>query len=79
MDDKPTIRRGLLPVLISVYDLINLVAPFLLKGRLVIQRLCKTNLNLDEPIDDGTAQEWLKWRNNPLSLHGKSITECLKP
>ena len=34
---------------------------------------------MDEPIDDDTAQEWLKWRNNLMTLDGKSIARCLKP
>ena len=79
MDDKPTTRRGLLAALSSVYDPLGLGAPFLLKGKLIIQRLCRNNLKWDGPIDDDTAQEWLKWRNNLMTLDGKSIARCLKP
>ena len=68
MDDKSTTRRGLLAALSSVYDPLGLEAPFLLKGRLIIQRLCKNNLKWDEPIDNDTAQEWFKWRNNLMTL-----------
>ena len=64
MGDKPTTRCGLLAALSSVYDPLGFGAPFLLKGRLIIQRLCRNNLKWDEPTDDDTAQEWLKWRNN---------------
>ena len=79
MDDKPTIPRGFLAALSSVYDPLGLGAPFLLKDRLIIQRLSRNNLKWDEPIDDDTAQEWPKWRNNMLTLDGKSIARCLKP
>ena len=75
--DKPTNRRGLLAALSSVYDLLGLGAPFLLKCRLIIQRLCRNNLKWAEPIDDDTAQEWLKWRNNLMALDGKSIAKTL--
>ena len=44
MDDKPTTRRGLLAALSSGYDPLGLGAPFLLKGRLIIPRLCRNNL-----------------------------------
>ena len=54
MDDKPPIPHGLLATLSSVYD--PLGALFLFKNRLIIQRLCKNNLNWDEPIYDDTAQ-----------------------
>ena len=49
--------------LISVFDWRDLGVIFLLKGRLVIQRLCKNNLSCDEPVGDDTAQECLNWRN----------------
>ena len=45
MDDKPATRRGLLAALSSVYDPLGLGASFLLKGRLIIERLYKNNLN----------------------------------
>ena len=79
MDDKQPTQCGLLAALSIVYDPLGLGAPFLLKDRLIIQKLCKNNLNWDEPIDDDTAQEWLKWRNNLKTLDGKSIARCLKP
>ena len=79
MDDKAPTQHELLAVLSSVYDPLGLGAPFLLKDRLIIQRLCKNNLNWDEPIDDNTAQEWFNWRNNLMTLYGKSIARCLKP
>ena len=66
MDDKPTTRHGLLAALSSVYGPLGLEAPFLLKCRLIIQRLCRNNLKWDEPIDD---KRW----------YGKSIARCLKP
>ena len=57
MDGKPATRRGVLAALSSVYNPLGLGAPFMLKGRLIVQRLCKNNLNWDYPIDDDTAQE----------------------
>ena len=76
-DHKSATRRGLLAALSSVYDPLGLGAPFL-KGKLIIQRLCKSNLNWDVPMYDDIAQEWLKWRNNLMTLDGKSIARCLK-
>ena len=43
MDDKPATQRGLLATLSSVFDPLGLGAPFLLKRRLIMQRLCKIN------------------------------------
>ena len=63
----------------SVSGPLDLVAPFLLNDKLITQRLYKNILNWDEPIDDHAAQEWLKWRNNLMTLDGKSIARSLKP
>ena len=41
MNDKPATSHGLLAVLSSAYDSLGLGAPFLLKDRLIIQRLLK--------------------------------------
>ena len=77
MDGKPAAWCGLLAALSSVHDPRDLRAPFLLKDRLIIQRLCKNNLNWDGPTV--TAQEWFQWRNNLMILDVKSIVRCLKP
>ena len=67
MNNKPTTQQRLLAALSSIYDPLGLGAPFLLKGRQIIQILCKQNLNWDDPIDE-IAQEGLKWRNNLITL-----------
>ena len=55
LSDKPVTRRGLLAALSSVYDPLGLGAPFLLKGRQIIQNICRNNLTWDEPIDDSST------------------------
>ena len=67
MNNKPATQRGLLAPPSSIHVL-GLGAPFLLKGRQIIQSLWKQNLKWDDPIDDEIAQEWLKWRNNLIML-----------
>ena len=44
MVENPSTRRGLLLLLSSIYDPLGLGAPFLLKGRLIIQQLCRDRL-----------------------------------
>ena len=39
--ENPSTRRGLLSMLSSIDDLLGLGASFLLKGRLIIQQLCR--------------------------------------
>ena len=61
---KPLTRRGLLAMLSSIYDPLGLVSPFLLKGRKIIQELCKDSFQWDHPIPENIKQQWLKWKSN---------------
>ena len=58
--EKPSTRRGLLSMLSSVYDLLGLGAPFVLKGREIIQQLRQEKLKWEEQIDEKSTYEWLK-------------------
>ena len=58
--EKASTRRGLLSMLSSVYDPLGLGAPFMLKGREIIQQLCQEQLKWEEQIDEKSANEWFK-------------------
>ena len=77
--DKPLTRRGLLSTLSSVYDPLGLGAPFLLKGRQIIQQLCRNRLNWDEPIDERSSYEWQKWKNNLSMVEDIKIPRFYRP
>ena len=57
---KPMTRRGVLSVLSSVYDPLGFGAPFLLKGKHILQKLCEQGLKWDEKLPKETAVEWIK-------------------
>ena len=77
--DKSLTRRGLLAMLSSIYDPLVLVSPFLLKGRKIIQELCKDSFQWDHPIPENIKQQWLKWKSNLGKLNSFKIARCFKP
>ena len=79
MAENPSTRRGLLSMLSSTYDPLGLGTPFLLKGRLIIHQLCRDRLGWDEPIDEKSSHEWLKWKNNLVAMENINIPRCYKP
>ena len=79
MSDKPVTKSDLLAPLSKVYDPPGLGAPFLLKGHQIIQNLCRNNLTWDKPIDDSSSCQWLKWRNQLMTIQDMNITRCIKP
>ena len=68
--EKSLTRRGLLAMLSSIYDPLGLVSPFLLKGRKILQELCKDSFQWDHPIPENIKQKWLNSIN---------IARCFKP
>ena len=77
--EKPSTRCGLLSMLSSVYDPLGLGAPFMLKRRQLIQQLCQEKLQWDEQIDERSAYEWLKRKNNLLTLENVTVPRCYRP
>ncbi len=79
LKDKPPTRRGLLSVISSVFDPLGFVAPYLLKGKLILQRLCHAKLDWDTPIGDAMQADWESWRRTLSSLESVRIRRCFKP
>ena len=72
-------RGGLLSMLTSIFDPFGLGGPFLLKGRLIIQRLCRDRLGWDEPKDEKSSYELFKWKYTMMAMDNINIPRCYKP
>ncbi|KAK3719743.1 hypothetical protein QZH41_001947 [Actinostola sp. cb2023] len=79
MKDRPLTRRGILSTVSSIYDPLGLVAPFLLRGKRILQLLCKEGLDWDEPIPDDLRSEWEMWRSELPHLEQMKIQRCFEP
>ena len=78
LKEKPLTRRGVLSVLSSIYDPLGFGAPFLLKGKQIIQKLCQLNLKWDEDIPDEISNELLTWKENLPNLEMVYLGRCFK-
>ena len=63
LKDKPLTRRGMLSTISSLYDPLGIVAPFVLEGRKILQKLCQLKVGWDEKIRDNLKKDWVCWRN----------------
>ena len=79
MAENSSTRRRLLSMLSSIYDPNSLGAPFLLKGRLIIQQLSRDTLNWDKPIDEKSSNEWLNWKNTLFEMENINTQKWYKP
>ena len=60
LDGKPTTRRQMLSMVSKIYDPLGLAAPFLLKGKKILQELCKSNFSWDDVVSDHYIAKWEK-------------------
>ena len=65
--DRPMTRRGILSSVSSTYDPLGFAAPFLLRGKRILQFLCKKAIDWDDPIPETMQAQWQRWvRELPL-------------
>jgi hypothetical protein len=79
LQDKPFTRRGILSTVSSIYDPLGFVAPLLLKGKQILQDLCREKADWDDPVPEQIKRKWEKWRNDLLLLNDMKVQRCLVP
>ena len=77
--DRPLTKRGVLSVVGSIYDPNGYLAPLTLKGKQILQQMCKDKLDWDSPVPDYLRPEWEKWRQEIIELEKLEIQRCYKP
>ena len=84
LKDKPLTRRSILFTVSSIFDPLGMVAPFLLKGKQILQQICKEDIGSDDKIP-GTLQADFErslmdgWMDGLLYLTELKIPRCYKP
>ena len=79
LQNKPLTRRGVLSTVSSIYDPMGFVAPLLLKGKRILQELCREGVDWDDPVPENIRARWEKWRNDLLLLNNLSVQRCYRP
>ena len=74
--DQPSTRRGILSTISSIYDLLGFISPYILKAKLILQRLCKDNVGWDEHISGLNLNEWENWLDDLTKLKNFEVTRC---
>ena len=76
---EPLTSCGILSTLSSVYNPLGFAAPFILEGRIIIQKLCKENSAWDETIPRRSKDEWNMLKEKLRSLEKIKVARCFKP
>jgi len=78
LKDKPLTRRGILSTVSSIYDPLGFAAPFLLRGKRILQLLCRESIGWDDAIPDELRMQWEMWRNELPLLETMEVSRCFK-
>ncbi|XP_033115385.1 uncharacterized protein LOC117115625 [Anneissia japonica] len=79
MKDVPLTRRGILSTICSIYDPLGFAAPVILRGKAILQELCRKGVEWDDPVPDELRSRWILWRSSIKELESLEVTRCLKP
>ena len=58
LGDKPFTRCGMLSMISQIYDPLGLAAPFLLKGKIILQDLHQNNYSWDDIVPSNFIKDW---------------------
>ncbi len=70
--EHPFTRRGVLSTVASIFDPLGFVAPIILKGKQILQRMCQDKVGWDDPLPDDLRPRWEAWLQD---LHNLSSVE----
>ncbi|XP_052407932.1 uncharacterized protein LOC127953079 [Carassius gibelio] len=77
--EKPATKRGMLSIISSVYDPLGFLAPVVLPAKLLLQGLCRTKCDWDDPIPPAFQQKWNKWLIDLEKVAYFKVHRCVKP
>ena len=79
LQNKPPTRRRILSTVSSIYDPIGFVAPLLLRGKQILQELCREGVDWDDPVPNEVRTRWEKWRGDLILLNDFGVQRCFRP
>ena len=76
---RPLTRRGILSAVGQIYDPIGFIAPVILRGRRILQDVCKLKLDWDDTLPEEIQRRWIDWQDQLHELEELTIPRCFKP
>ena len=76
---QPPTRRGILSAVASLFDPLGFLAPYILKGKRILQEMCRRGVGWDDALLDELRREWEAWKNDQGILHQVKISRCYYP
>ena len=68
-----TTRREMLNALVGLFDPLGILAPCMLEGKLILQKMTVLGIGRDDELPENILKEWSNWVNVMESFAGLSI------
>ena len=72
-------KRIILSISASLFDPIGFLSPVLLVPKLIMQQMCRSGLDWDDPAPEDLEQQWKNWLQEMPMLSSFCVDRCLKP
>ncbi|KAI7807219.1 hypothetical protein IRJ41_024887 [Triplophysa rosa] len=79
LKDQPATRRGILSTVASIYDPLGFLAPYVLKGKRILQEMCNQGTGWDELLPERLKPRWESWQRDFTNLQKINIARCYLP
>ena len=66
-------KRQLLSIIASLFDPLGLLAPFIVRAKILLQRVWQLGLKWDDPLTQDLLTEWQTWEVEMLMLAEFSV------
>ena len=79
--DNPSVitKRNILSKIASMYDPLGLLAPIIVTGRMIFQKVTRLKLSWDDPVPATIANEWLGWLRSLRDISNITFKRCVIP
>ena len=74
--DSPPTKRGVLSAVSTIFELIGLLAPFILKAKLLLQPMWRLKIGWDDKLSPLQADYWAKWLQSLFNINQVHIPRC---
>lgn len=70
-------KRSVLRVVSKIYDVLGILSPFVIRAKILIQKIWKKNIDWDIALPDDLRNEWNMWCKEVAFLEDFSIARCI--
>nr|XP_017209156.1 uncharacterized protein LOC101887079 [Danio rerio] len=77
--DQPATRRGILSIVASLFDPLGFLAPFVLKGKTILQEMCRSGMGWDDNLPADLQSAWEHWKADVVNLEKIEVPRCIVP